>query len=117
MLESNNESHRTGFEITADGVRMRLNIGYLDAEVILSEAEIDALLTTLTKARETLRKAMGKPVIPFGLIAESGTGRPLTPEERNNCVVDIPVNEFLGARDGVIVHLPEGEDGTEADQS
>lgn len=117
MTESNVETQRTGFEFSADSVRMRLNIGHLDAEVILSEAEIDALLTTLTKARETLRKAMGKPVIPFGLIAESGTGRPLTPEERKNCVVDIPVSEFLGAQDRVIVHLPEGEDGTKADQS
>lgn len=117
MVESKNEPQRTGFEITADGVRMKLNIGRLEAEVILSEAEIDALLTTLTKARETLRKATGKPVIPCGLIAESGTGRPLTPEERNNCVVDIPVSEFLGARDGVMVHLSEGENGTETDHS
>ena len=117
MTESNDEIQRTGFEITADGVRMRLNIGHLDAEVVLSEAEIEGLLTTLTKAREALRKAMGKPVIPFGLIAESGTGRPLTPEERNNCVVDIPVSEVLRARDGVIVHLSESENGTETDQS
>lgn len=115
--ESSDEIQRTGFEFSADSVRMRLNIGYLDAEVILSEAEIDALLTTLTKARETLRKAMGKTDIPYGLIVESGTGRPLAPEERNNCVVDIPVSEFLGVRDGVIVHISEGEDGTEADQS
>ena len=59
---------------------------------------------------------MGKPVIPFGLIVESGTGRPLTSEERKNCVVDIPVSKFLGAQDGVIVHLSESEDGTETDQ-
>lgn len=117
MTESNVETQRTGFEFSADSVRMRLNIGHLDAEVILSEAEIDALLTTLTKARETLRKATGKPVIPCGLIAESGTGRPLTPEERKNCVVDISVSQLIGAREGVIVHLKDGEDGAETDQS
>ena len=117
MIESKNEPQRTGFEVTADGVRMNLNIGQLEAEVVLSEAEIDALLTTLTKARDVLRTATGKPVISCGLIAESGTGRPLTPEERKYCVVDISVSEFLGARDGVMVHLAEGEDGTEADQS
>lgn len=117
MIESKNKPQSTGFEVTADGVRMKLNIGHLEAEVILSEAEIDRLLTTLTKAKEILRRATGKPIMPFTVLSESGTGRPLSPEERKNCVVDIPVSEFLGAQDGVIVHLPEGEDGTEADQS
>ena len=117
MSESTNVPQRTGFEITADGVRMRLNIGHLNAEVVLSEAEIDALLTTLTKAKEAFRKATGKPVISCGLIAEIGTGRPLTPVERKNCVVDIPVSQLIGAREGVIVHLKDGEDGAETDQS
>ena len=116
MTESNDEIQRTGFEITADGVRMRLNIGHLDAEVVLSEAEIEGLLTTLTKAREALRKAMGKPVIPFGFIAESGTGRPLSPAERQNCLVDIPLSEVAGVREGVLVHLKEHEHGTETSQ-
>lgn len=117
MIEPKNNPQSTGFEVTADGVRMKLNIGQLEAELVLSEAEIDGLLSTLTKAREALRKATGKPVISCGLIAESRTGRSLTPEERKNCVVDISVSEFLGARDGVMVHLSESENGTETDQS
>ena len=116
MNETIDESQRTGFEVTAGGVRMKLNIGHLEAEVILSEAEIDDLLTTLTKAKEALRKATGKPIMPFAVLAESGTGRPLTPEERKNCVVDIPVSQLIGAREGVIVHLGESENGTETDQ-
>lgn len=117
MNETIDEPQRTGFEVTADGVRMKLNIGNLEAEVILSEAEIDGLLTTLTKAKESLRRATGKPIMPFAVLTESGTGRPLTPEERKNCVVDLPVSRLIGASEGVIVHLSESEDGTETSQS
>ena len=116
MIESKNKPQSTGFEVTADGVRMKLNIRHLEAEVILSETEIDGLQTTLTKAKEILRRATGKPIMPFAVLSESGTGRPLSPEERKNCVVDIPARQLIVAREGVIVHLGESEDGTETDQ-
>lgn len=115
-MDSKNKTQKAGIEVTDTGARMKLRIGQVEAEVVLSEDEIDGLLAVLTKAKETLRRATGKPGMTYGVITESGTGRPLSPAERQNCLVDIPLSEVAGVREGVLVHLKEHEHGTETSQ-